>query len=84
MKKTGKRFLVTCLSAALFLGNIPSVNASELENGSAVAGMSVLINNFYASSSSPAEEILSYLNENTAVSEMPVEAVQPETVAAPL
>ena len=82
MRKTGKRFVIACLSGVLSLGNsVPSVLASDLENQTAVAGMSITINNYYAASETPAEEILTYLSEQTAPAEPEAAVIAPEVVA---
>ncbi len=77
--KLSKR-IIARLSVALLVGSISlssvAVNASTLGNDSAVAGMSVSLNNYYANSESPEADILNYLKPMVGAS------VEKETAAA--
>lgn len=62
MRRFTYRVLTACLSAALTIASfVPSVLATELENDSAVAGIAVNLNNYYAASYTPEKDILDYL-----------------------
>ena len=61
MKKIAKAVSL-CLSASLLTAISPNVvNAANLENDTAVAGISVALNNYYATSLSPEIDILEFL-----------------------
>lgn len=62
MKGTTKRLIAACMTAMMTVGSFGSgVLATEVENESAVAGIAVNFNNYYASSYTPQEDILEYL-----------------------
>ena len=61
MKKIAKAMSL-CLSASLLTVINPNVaHAANLENDTAVAGISVALNNYYATSLSPELDILEFL-----------------------
>ena len=63
-KKLLYKFISSCAAAAMVLtsvGNPVSTLATTLENDTAVAGMAVSLNNYYANSNSPEADILEYL-----------------------
>ncbi len=59
------KWIASCVSAVLLIGSIGTsavtVRATTLENDSAIAGMAVSLNNYYANNESPEADILNYL-----------------------
>ena len=62
MKIKGNRFVTSILAASMLSGTffVPA-SAGELEGESAIAGMAVTLNNYYAGEETPDEAILDYL-----------------------
>ncbi len=84
MKIKGNRFVTSILAASMLSGMcvIPA-SAGELEGDSAVAGMAVTLNNYYAGEETPDESILDYLVPLAqASSESETETEEPRTVMA--
>lgn len=62
MRIKGNRFVTSILAASMLTGAIVlPVSAGELEGESAIAGMAVTLNNYYAGEETPDEAILEYL-----------------------
>ena len=63
MKIKGNRFVTSILAASMLSGTffVPA-SAGELEGESAIAGMAVTLNNYYAGEETPDEAILDYLD----------------------
>ena len=68
MRRKFIRLSAACLSAFLVMGLLPApyAKADSAETESAVAGISVALNNYYASSYSPEAEILAFLSSTVA------------------
>ena len=68
MKKNRIVVTVGCMCASMLIAGVSPINAAnKVEIDSAVAGISVAMNNFYAGSANPEEEIKGYLeNSETA------------------
>lgn len=65
MNRKYNKLIASCASAALLFSGIGSsvpAFATTLENDTAVAGMAVTFNNYYANSHSPEADILDYLS----------------------
>ncbi len=91
MKKALKKLFTLYMAALVLAGGLSEALANDVDNDSAVAGISVSINNYSAASFSPQEEILDYLSALNAEQEQ--KALQTEadvvrldsvTVAAPV
>lgn len=61
MKRKFVKVTAACVGGAIVLGNAASVNATTLETDTAAAGISVALNNYYATSLSPEADILAFL-----------------------
>ena len=84
MKIKGNRFVTSILAASMLSGTffVPA-SAGELEGESAIAGMAVTLNNYYAGEETPDEAILDYLVPKAqATSESETETEEPKTVMA--
>ena len=88
MKIKGNRFVTSILAASMLSGMcvIPA-SAGELEGESAIAGMAVTLNNYYAGEETPDEGILDYLvplaqATSEADTESETETEEPRTVMA--
>lgn len=86
MKIKGNRFVTSILAASMLSGTffVPS-SAGELEGESAIAGMAVTLNNYYAGEETPDEAILDYLvpkAQATSEAESETETEEPKTVMA--
>lgn len=86
MKIKGNRFVTSILAASMLSGTffVPA-SAGELEGESAIAGMAVTLNNYYAGEETPDEEILDYLvpkAQATSEAESETETEEPKTVMA--
>lgn len=86
MKIKGNRFVTSILAASMLSGTffVP-VSAGELEGESAIAGMAVTLNNYYAGEETPDEAILDYLvpkAQATSEAESETETEEPKTVMA--
>ena len=86
MKIKGNRFVTSILAASMLSGTffIPA-SAGELEGESAIAGMAVTLNNYYAGEETPDEAILDYLvpkAQATSEAESETETEEPKTVMA--
>lgn len=86
MKIKGNRFVTSILAASMLSGTffVPA-SAGELEGESAIAGMAVTLNNYYAGEETPDEAILDYLvpkAQATSESESETETEEPKTVMA--
>ena len=88
MKIKGNRFVTSILAASMLSGLcvIPA-SAGELEGESAIAGMAVTLNNYYAGEETPDEAILDYLvplaqASSEAETESETETEEPKTVMA--
>lgn len=85
MKIKGNRFVTSILAASMLSGTffVPA-SAGELEGESAIAGMAVTLNNYYAGEETPDEAILDYLvpkAQATSEAESETETVMAATVA---
>lgn len=86
MKIKGNRFVTSILAASMLSGTffVPA-SAGELEGESAIAGMAVTLNNYYAGEETPDEAILDYLvpkAQATYEAESETETEEPKTVMA--
>ena len=86
MKIKGNRFVTSILAASMLSGTffVPA-SAGELEGESAIAGMVVTLNNYYAGEETPDEAILDYLvpkAQATSEAESETETEEPKTVMA--
>ena len=86
MKIKGNRFVTSILAASMLSGTffVPA-SAGELEGESAIAGMAVTLNNYYAGEETPDEAILDYLvpkAQATSEAERETETEEPKTVMA--
>lgn len=86
MKIKGNRFVTSILAASMLSGTffVPA-SAGELEGESAIAGMAVTLNNYYAGGETPDEAILDYLvpkAQATSEAESETETEEPKTVMA--
>lgn len=86
MKIKGNRFVTSILVASMLSGTffVPA-SAGELEGESAIAGMAVTLNNYYAGEETPDEAILDYLvpkAQATSEAESETETEEPKTVMA--
>ncbi len=88
MKIKGNRFVTSVLAASMLSGMcfVPA-SAGELEGESAIAGMAVTLNNYYAGEETPDEGILDYLvplvqATSEADTESETATEQPRTVMA--
>ena len=86
MKIKGNRFVTLILAASMLSGTffVPA-SAGELEGESAIAGMAVTLNNYYAGEETPDEAILDYLvpkAQATSEAESETETEEPKTVMA--
>ena len=86
MKIKGNRFVTSILAASMLSGTffVPA-SAGELEGESAIAGMAVTLNNYYAGEETPDEAILDYLvpkAQATSEAESETETEEPNTVMA--
>ena len=83
------RILVTvgCVCASVMIaGTAPAKAANKVEIDSAVAGLSVAMNNFYAGTENPEDELKDYLQSGPApapVQEEPEQQAEPEKEASP-
>ena len=83
MKIKGNRFVTSILAASMLSGAffVPA-SAGELEGESAIAGMAVTLNNYYAGEETPDEAILDYLvpkAQATSEAESETETEEPKT-----
>ena len=86
MQIKGNRFVTSILAASMLSGTffVPA-SAGELEGESAIAGMAVTLNNYYAGEETPDEAILDYLvpkAQATSEAESETETEEPKTVMA--
>lgn len=86
MKIKGNRFVTSILAASMLSGTffVPA-SAGELEGESAIAGMAVTLNNYYAGEETPDEAILDYLvpkAQATSEAESETETEESKTVMA--
>ena len=86
MKIKGNRFVTSILAASMLSCTffVPA-SAGELEGESAIAGMAVTLNNYYAGEETPDEAILDYLvpkAQATSEAESETETEEPKTVMA--
>ena len=86
MKIKGNRFVTSILAASMLSGTffVPA-SAGELEGESAIAGMAVTLNNYYAGEETPDEALLDYLvpkAQATSEAESETETEEPKTVMA--
>ena len=86
MKIKGNRFVTSILAASMLSGTffVPA-SAGELEGESAIAGMAVTLNNYYAGEETPDEAILDYFvpkAQATSEAESETETEEPKTVMA--
>lgn len=86
MKIKGNRFVTSILATSMLSGTffVPA-SAGELEGESAIAGMAVTLNNYYAGEETPDEAILDYLvpkAQATSEAESETETEEPKTVMA--
>lgn len=86
MKIKGNRFVTSILAASMLSGTffVPA-SAGELEGESAIAGMAVTLNNYYAGEETPDEAILDYLvpkAQATSEADSETETEEPKTVMA--
>ena len=86
MKIKGNRVVTSILAASMLSGTffVPA-SAGELEGESAIAGMAVTLNNYYAGEETPDEAILDYLvpkAQATSEAESETETEEPKTVMA--
>ena len=86
MKIKGNRFVTSILAASMLSGTFfAPASAGELEGESAIAGMAVTLNNYYAGEETPDEAILDYLvpkAQATSEAESETETEEPKTVMA--
>ena len=69
MIRSGKRWVAVTLAALMSVGGTVTASAATNGDDSAIAGVSVVINNYSASSSTPQDEIYNYLvNQQTTAS----------------
>lgn len=64
MNKLCRNALASCLSATLAVGGgiaVPAASGASLEQDTAVAGMAVSLDNYYASSQTPEADIMDYI-----------------------
>ena len=64
MNKLCRNALASCLAASLAVGGgiaVPSASGASLEQDTAVAGMAVSLDNYYASSQTPEADIIDYI-----------------------
>ena len=66
MRRKFVKVTAACVGGAIVLGNAASVSATTLETDTAAAGISVALNNYYATSLSPEADILAFLQPNVA------------------
>ena len=83
MKIKGNRFVTSILATSMLSGTffVPA-SAGELEGESAIAGMAVTLNNYYAGEETPDEAILDYLvpkAQATSEAESETETEEPKT-----
>ena len=83
MKIKGNRFVTSILAASMLSGTffVPA-SAGELEGESAIAGMAVTLNNYYAGEETPDEAILDYLvpkAQATSEAESETDTEEPKT-----
>ena len=83
MKIKGNRFVTSILAASMLSGTffVPA-SAGELEGESAIVGMAVTLNNYYAGEETPDEAILDYLvpkAQATSEAESETETEEPKT-----
>ena len=83
MKIKGNRFVTSILAASMLSGTFfAPASAGELEGESAIAGMAVTLNNYYAGEETPDEAILDYLvpkAQATSEAESETETEEPKT-----
>ena len=64
MNKLGRNALASCLAATFAVGGgiaVPAASGASLEQDTAVAGMAVSLDNYYASSQTPEADIMDYI-----------------------
>ena len=64
MNKLCRNALASCLAASLVVGGgiaVPAASGASLEQDTAVAGMAVSLDNYYASSQTPEADIIDYI-----------------------
>lgn len=64
MNKLCRNALASCLTASLAVGGgiaVPAASSASLEQDTAVAGMAVSLDNYYASSQTPEADIMDYI-----------------------
>ena len=64
MNKLCRNALASCLAASLAVGGgiaVPAASGASLEQDTAVAGMAVSLDNYYASSQTPEADIIDYI-----------------------
>ena len=64
MNKLCRNALASCLAASLAVGGgiaVPAASGASLEHDTAVAGMAVSLDNYYASSQTPEADIIDYI-----------------------
>ena len=66
MRRKFVKVTAACVGGAIVLSNAASVSATTLETDTAAAGMSVALNNYYATSLSPEADILAFLKPSVA------------------
>lgn len=83
MKIKGNRFVTSIVAASMLSGTFfAPASAGELEGESAIAGMAVTLNNYYAGEETPDEAILDYLvpkAQATSEAESETETEEPKT-----
>ena len=65
MNKLCRNALASCLAASLAVGGgiaVPAASGASLEQDTAVAGMAVSLDNYYASSQTPVADIIDYIS----------------------
>ena len=65
MNKLCRNALASCLAASLAVGGgiaVPAASGASLEQDTAVAGMAVSLDNYYASSQTPEADIIDYIS----------------------
>ncbi|MGI6106918.1 MAG: NlpC/P60 family protein [Lachnospiraceae bacterium] len=84
MIRSGKKWIAVSLAAVITAATAIPAFASEIDDDSAVAGVSVVINNYSASSNTPQDEIYEYLSnqETTAASTAAVINLDPDSTTA--
>lgn len=81
MKRKYNRAILSAVIAAMTVSTLaPAAYAGELEGDSAVAGMAVSLNNYYAGSETPDEAILDYLVPLVQSTLEDTEAAEPQEV----